>query len=310
MASKASFSLRLFELIFGLAASQLKGRKFPQAQRQLENRKYPSPALPPAYLRKRVHVQEQTIHGQAVYILSPRQDGKPIHVIYLHGGAYVYPLSFTHWLVIQEILKHTGASFTVPTYPLAPEHTYHETFPLLDEVYRQILQEHPDDQIVLCGDSAGAGLALAAVMDWRDRGLPLPHNLVLFSPWLDITMSNPQAAQAETQDGMLGIPGLVQCGEWWAGEDDPHSPKLSPIFGDLAGLPPIAVFIGTHDLFYPDVQMLAQKVEQSGGEIHLQVAPGGMHDYVMATFTPEAQAAYRYLAGVVGSRAAQGKGWI
>jgi len=296
MASKPSFSLRLFELIFGLVGNKFKASTFPKTKRQLEARKYRAPAS----LRRLVQLQEQSIYGQKVFMLSPRQNKQPIHIIFLHGGAYVYSLSFAHWLIIQEIIKHTGASLTAPTYPLAPEHTYHEAFPLLDQAYCQVLQEHPDDQIVLCGDSAGGGLALAAVMDWRDRGLPLPHRLVLFSPWLDISLSNPEAPAAEANDAVLGIPGLVQCGKWWAGGDDPRSPKLSPIFGNLAGLPPVEVFTGTHDLFYPDIRQFGEKGAQSGSQVNVHAVAGAMHDYVIATMSPEAQAAYRRLSGLCG----------
>lgn len=291
--------MRLFEFIFGLTGNKFKARTFPRTQRQLKHRKYPTPARISGSLRKLAHVREQTIHGQPVFTFSPRQNKQPIHLIYLHGGAYVYPLNFAHWMVVQELIQHIGCSVTVPIYPLAPEYTYQGAFTLMEKVYRDVLQSAPDEKIVLCGDSAGGGLALAAVMDWRDRSLPMPHRLALFSPWVDITLSNPEAVHAEKRDAMLGIPGLVQCGAWWAGGKDPRDPQLSPIYGDLAGLPPLDVFTGTHDLFCPDNQKLAQKVEQVGGEIHLQIEPGAMHDYLLATMSPEAQNAFRYLAEVL-----------
>lgn len=290
--------MRIFESIFRVAGSPLTAKSFPRAKRKIEKRTYPAPARPPTMLRKVADIQASAVNGQPVFRLSPHKNRQPIHIIFLHGGAYVYPLSFMHWLVIQELIQHLGCTVTVPTYPLAPEHTYRQAFPQIEEVYQQVRQKYPHDQIVLCGDSAGGGLALAAVLDWRDRGLPLPERLALFSPWLDISMSNPASAAAEANDVVLGISGLVQCGEWWAGGDDPHAPKLSPLFGNLADLPPLDVFTGTHDLLYPDVQKLAQKVALSGGEVHLQTAQAGIHDYVLATMTPEAQAAFHYLAGV------------
>lgn len=300
MSSTPSLSLRLFERIFGLVGNKFKARAFPKTKRQLETRQYPAPARIPARLRKLADVHEQTLHGQTVFTLSPRQNKQPVHLIYLHGGAYVYTLSFAHWLIIQELIHQIGCSMTVPIYPLAPEHTYQRAFSLVEEVYRGVLQAAPDEKIILSGDSAGGGLALAAVMDWRDRGLPLPHRLALFSPWLDITLSNPRAPAAEALDRVLGIPGLVQCGKWWAGGEDPRAPKLSPMFGDLAGLPPVDVFTGTHDLFYPDIMQFREKAAQSGSAVNAHTVAGGMHVYVIATMAPEAQETFRNLAEVLG----------
>ncbi len=194
-----------------------------------------------------------------------------------------------------------GASVTVPIYPLAPEHTYRAAFPELETVYRNVLRDHADEAIVLCGDSAGGGLALAQAHHYRDLGLRPPDRLVLFSPWLDITMSNPDAVAIEPHDALLGIPALVQCGRWWAGGDDPRSPLLSPIFGDLSGLPPIDVVHGTADLLIPDARKLKEKVSAAGGTIHLHEYPGAFHVFVSVPFLPEARDAFDHVAAVLDS---------
>jgi len=211
----------------------------------------------------------------------------------------VNPLVSAHWRIIRQLIEKTGAAVTVPVYPLAPEHNYRATYSLLEQVYREVLASTPAAQVVFCGDSAGGGLALGQALYYRDIGLPLPGRVVLFSPWLDITMCNPGAASGEKDDVMLALPGLIEAGQWWADGDDRRLPVLSPLFGDLSGLPPIDVFQGTHDLFIADSRLLAEKVGAAGGEIHLHEYEGAFHVFVRATFTPEARDAFEKVADAV-----------
>ena len=123
--------------------------------------------------------------------------------------------------------------------------------------------------------------------------------MILFSPWLDITMSNPDAVAIEHHDALLGIPALVQCGRWWAGGDDPRSPLLSPIFGDLSGLPPIDVYHGTADLLIADARKLNERVSAAGGTMYLLEYPGACHVFV--SVLPEARDAFDRVAAALHS---------
>lgn len=264
-------------------------------------RAYPDPAPIPRFLRERCDVREERVQGHPVFTLTPRngKSSEAMHLLYTHGGAYVSPIRIAHWWIIGRLLEATGATVTVPLYPLAPEHTYHPAYSLLEQVYRQVTAYTPPHRVILCGDSAGGGLALGQVLHYRNKGLPLPGRMILFSPWLDLTMSNPEAAAVEKDDLMLGLPGLIVAGKWWAGEDDPHRPLLSPLFGDLSGLPPLDVFQGTHDVFIADARKLQEKVTAAGGEIRLYEYPGAFHVFVGATWTPEAKDAFARIAATV-----------
>ena len=296
MVPAPSLLMRLTILFLKVQGNDLNARGFPRWRREVERRAYPSPARMPRDFHTRFRVQERQVNGQPVYVLLPSAESSQFTIIYTHGGAYVAALISAHWDIIGKLIERVGARVIVPIYPLAPEHNYRETFPLLEEVYRSALRDRPDDRIALCGDSAGGGLALAQAMHYRDLGLRLPDRVVLFSPWVDITMSNPGAAAVEPQDVILGSPGLVQCGRWWAGGDDPHSPLLSPIFGDLSGLPPIDIFQGTRDVLIADARKLCEKVTAAGGAIRLFEYPGAFHVFVGATFTPEAKDAFDHVA--------------
>ena len=293
-----SVSMRAVELFFRV---QGKGDRTDAnlLRKNYQGRVYPMVPSVSEGLRETCEITETQVQGQTVFRLTPKQGGAGLHIIYTHGGTYINELIEPHWDIIDQLIRHTGADVTVPIYPLAPEHTYKKTYSLLDEVYRNVIASTPAENVILCGDSAGGGLALGLAMHFRDLSLPLPGRVILFSPWLDITVSNPEIPGVEPFDPMLATPGPIEAGKWWAGGDDPRSPLLSPLFGNLSGLPPIDVFIGTHDITFPDTRVLKRKVATAGGEINHYEYPGAIHVFVGATFTPEAKDAFGKIAEAV-----------
>ena len=293
-----SLSMGFAKLVLRLMRNDFK-HNLPRWQKMVESRSHSLPTPMPERFRKHYEVGEQAVNGRPVYTISPRQ-GKPTgNILYTHGGGYVIPLSVFHWGIIQALVEKLGARVIVPAYPLAPEQPYQAAFDQLETVYRNLLITYADQPVLLCGDSAGGGLALAQVFRYRQLGLPLPQRIVLFSPWLDISMSNPAAAAVEAQDILLSIPFTLQCGEWWAGGDNPRDPLLSPIFGDLSALPPVDIFQGTHDLLIADARLLEEKITEAGGEVNLYEYGGAFHVFVGATFTPEAKHVYSQIANAM-----------
>jgi monoterpene epsilon-lactone hydrolase len=247
-------------------------------------------------VRECCDIREDRVLGQVVYTIAPRSNASGWHILYTHGGGFVNPLIKPHWDIVEALIKATGATVTVPIYPLAPEHQYTETFRLLEQVYKGLLQHVAPNRIIFCGDSAGGNLALTQALNYRERGLSLPAVLILFSPWVDLTLSNLDAQAIEQSDPMLRISATQQYGRWWAGSTDPRAPFLSPINADLRGLPPIHVYIGTDDVLLPDARKLRERVTAAGGQIQFHEYPGAFHVFVGATFTPEARDAYRKIA--------------
>lgn len=254
----------------------------------------------PLSLRRLCRVHEETVAGFPVITLTP---GKPSgrELIYLHGGAYVFPLREAHWWIISALIRRTGATVTVPLYGLAPWHSVAEALPFVDAVHQAVARRAPGGRVFVAGDSAGGGLALAHVMDRRDRGQSQPRSLFLFAPWVDCTMSNPGIAALDRQDPMLDVPGLVYCARLWARGLPLDSWQVSPISGTLAGLAPVHLFQGGRDLLLPDAKRFALKAAAASLPVELEVAPAGFHVYVAATFTPEARSALDRVAGVINS---------
>jgi epsilon-lactone hydrolase len=260
------------------------------------SRTYPSPAPIPASLAEKVNVTEETTGGHKVFTLIPKTNVSKRHVIYYHGGAYVNDMAGPHWDIIGALIDATGATVTVPIYPLAPEQNHRSAFAFLADVYRDVLTKAAASDVVFAGDSAGGGLALGQAIEFRDQNLPMPRRIILFSPWLDLTLADPEARKLETKDVMLAVDALRMCGDWWAGGDDPRLPRLSPLYADLKGLPPIELYQGTNDIFVVDARSFVKKVQAAGGTIHYGEYKGGFHVFVGATFTPEAKDVFRRIA--------------
>lgn len=249
-------------------------------------------------VRRVATVEEARVGEVGVVTLRPRRAPSGVHVVYLHGGAYVHPVLTTHWNLLARLVRASGAVVTVPLYGLAPAHDVDEVLPLLDAVLEDVRRASPS-RVVVAGDSAGGALALVAAMRERDAGRPVPDALVLFSPWVDALLDSPAVAEVAPFDPMLGRDGLVAAGRWWAGDRGPASPEVSPVRGDLSGLPPVSAYAGDRDLLTPDVKRLVHGVTAAGGRAELRLYRGAFHVFVGAPWTPEARRALRHAASVV-----------
>lgn len=294
--ARAEGSLRQrFARLF-LRATRKPAASVAEFSQRFEGRTYPPAAPVPASLISLCNVKESLVDGRSVIELTPRRRGTAWHVMYTHGGAFVNPLQAAHWKIVEEIVKATGASITVPLYGLAPEHGHIEAVDFLEKVYLGIVSRVPADRIVLCGDSAGGNLALTQAIRYRDRALPSPGRVVLFSPWLDLGLENPEAKMLEPQDVMLRIEWLREAGRWWSQGVNVAEPHLSPIHATFTGLAPIDIYQGTLDLFLPDARRLHDEVRAVRGKVQMFVTEGGFHVFMGATFTPEARAVYSQMA--------------
>ena len=245
---------------------------------------------PPASLRRRHLVTVRTVEGFPCYTVALRSVTAPAKaLVYLHGGAYVSEIVRADWRFISR-LADAGCQAEIPIYGLAPQHTYRDAFPAITAVHRALLDRFDPHAVFWAGDSAGGGLALAVTQTLPTAGLAPPARLILLSPWLDITMSNPGIAQIAPRDPWLSPAGLIECRRAWAGGDDPRDPRLSPINGPLDGLPPLDLFTGTAEIFRPDVRLLAQRATDAGIPVRLTEADGAFHVYPLAP-VPEARTA-------------------
>lgn len=249
------------------------------------DRSLPTRVVPGFSRRWSVHTED--LAGFPVHTLSPRDVATRRTVLYIHGGAYMAPIDPFHVRYVTRLAGRLGARIVLPDYPLAPEHTWRDSFEPLLDLAAGLLAE---PGAVLAGDSAGGGYALALALGLRDRGLGQAERMLLHSPWVDLTLSAPGTAAAAAWDPWL-FPGKARAyAAWWAGADEPTRPELSPGLGDLAGLPPTLMQYGTRDLLAPGCQELARRAADAGWALTADEQPGLLHVYALMP-VPEARAA-------------------
>ena len=204
--------------------------------------------VPPFFLTPGLDVRRDQFDGEPVWTLQPKNPtGK--YVVALHGGAYVAQASLFHWWTYTDMARQTGATVVVPLYPLIPKGgTAGVVVPQTADFIAQMIQSHGAENVSVIGDSAGGGLAVAAVQELVRRGSPTPARMVLLAPWLDVTMSDSRSWAIDPKDPLLDVRSLQDDGRKWAGNLDPADPLASPLYGSLAGLPPTTVFSGSLDL--------------------------------------------------------------
>ncbi len=193
-----------------------------------------------------------------------------------------------HWRLLATLINRGDVTATVPLYPLAPEHTYRDTSPLLLALYQYLCDTLPPEYLTIMGDSAGGGIALSLVQQAVAFGLPHPKQTILTSPWLDITCQNPAIRERDRSDPVLTSAGLLAAARWWAGGDDPSSPVLSPLNGPLAGIGPLLLAVGTDDSLYPDTLLLRERALAAGVDLEFIEQEGLAHLFIFAPI-PEAK---------------------
>lgn len=245
---------------------------------QKKIRKSERPYRLPVFLRFKTTIDEKDTDGQKVYYLNRGSESDTL-MVYLHGGAFVDEITPFHWKAIDRIAHLSGCQVVVPLYELMPFATHKEAFTFVEDVYAHLLLEYPDKKIVFMGDSAGGGLALSVCEHFAKENICLPDKLVLFSPWLDVSMSNPEMTELSNRDIMLSPPGLKVYGKHWAGSLDTKDYRVSPMFGDVDRLDNVILFAGSEEIFYPDIKIFYEKLKNAGKKCRLCVGENLGHAY-------------------------------
>lgn len=235
----------------------------------------------PSSISKKLDIQLRETDGRKVWTLAPKNVTETAVVIFLHGGAYYANLTRMHWRLIEQLVSSTRLRFIVPDYPLAPEHTYIDTYQCMDQVYAQVIEEYPNAPVVLMGDSAGGGLALGFAQQLSTQSIQQPHRSILLSPWLDVTMTNPEIANLEHRDKILSAKGLKIAGAAYAGTTELTDFRVSPLYGPLSLPGRISVFTGTNDLLLADARRLKQLLDQQQLDCDYYEYPEMVHDWTL-----------------------------
>lgn len=225
-------------------------------------------------------------------------DGRTI--LYLHGGAYVAGSHGTHRGLAATLARLADADLLLPEYRLAPEHRFPAAVDDALATWRWLLEEHGADptRCVFAGDSAGGGLAVALAVAARDEGLPLPAGIACLSPWTDLTGSGGSLHTNDDVDIWLDGPLIAPAARLYA-PDEPDHPLASPLFADLAGLPPMLVHVGGDEVLLDDARRLVHKARLAGVDASLGEFEGMWHVFQAIPGVPESRRSLREVGGFV-----------
>ncbi|MFG2044564.1 alpha/beta hydrolase [Dactylosporangium sp. NPDC048998] len=208
--------------------------------------------------------------------IRPPVTGRPV-LLYLHGGFYCIGSARSHLHLAGLLADLAGAACLVLDYRRGPEHPFPAAVTDALAAMEAIRAVAPLSPVVIAGDSAGGGLAVSVATRLRDDGARAPDLLVLFSPWTDLTCSFRSHRELAPADPVLATEDLLEMAARYAGGVDPRHPEISPVFADLAGLPPVLVQVGGQEVLLDDALMLVEGIRTAGGDAVLHHWPHMFH---------------------------------
>ena len=203
-------------------------------------------------------------------------------ILYLHGGAFIYPPVFFHWRFLHDLALRTHCDALLPVYPKSPEYDCEYSVKTLLEYYKSISDLGQYDEIHLVGDSAGACLCLVVAQEAFKNGWQKPTSSTLLSPCVDLSHTKEKEMMAlQDRDSMLQYDRIVILNAIWQGQLSAQHPWVSPVFGDLCGVDNLNVYFGSDEILQPDDLFLKEMYEKAGKKGHFHEYEGMFHTFAM-----------------------------
>jgi acetyl esterase/lipase len=239
-----------------------------------------------------VQVEQVDAGGVPSELLTAEGATRDRVVVHFHGGAYIAGGLGSHRGFAAKLSAATGGSVLLVDYRLAPEAPFPAALDDAMAAYRWVIGEGlgvQPEAVVVSGDSAGGGLTAALLPVVRDESLPLPGGAVLLSPWTDLACSGASHATEGDRDPFCSTGMLAQAAAAYAGDVALTDPRISPLYADLSGLPPMLVHVGDAEVLRDDSVQLAARAKRAGTPVELYVGPNMVHVWhLFADVAPEA----------------------
>ena len=244
-----------------------------------ENRR---PVRVPRYFRG-YFTEEKFIASTGFEMQVFRHDEKKRRLIlYLHGGAFIYPPVFFHWRFLHDLCLRTHCDALLPVYPKSPEYTCEFSVKTLLDFYKSLSDSKQYDEIHFVGDSAGACLCLVLAQEAHKNGWQKPTTTTLLSPCVDLSHTREADMRAlQDKDTMLQLDRVIMLNAIWQGDLPVKHPWVSPVFGDFSDVDNLYVYYGSNEILQPDDLFLKETYEKTGKTGHFYEYEGMFHTFAM-----------------------------
>lgn len=251
-------------------------------------------------LPKGIQTKQETINMVLSEWIIPAHAMKDKLIFYVHGGGYVSGSCNDHRGVVSKIAEKTGITNLMYEYGLAPENPFPAALNDSLGVYREVLDRgYKAENIIIMGESAGGGLCLAILLALKENKIPMPKAAVAISPWTDLSCSS---ESYRTKNNVSVAP--LNCwhvfSRYYTVNDNVKNPYISPLFGNLKGLPPVYLNAGENDELFDDSKRFYEKARTEGVDIHFKEGKGMIHCYpLLAPMFCEATEAMNEIVGFI-----------
>lgn len=296
----SSIQSRIIKFIFYSSQKKNVSRNRSVAEQRAEMDAYAKNAK----ISKFVHIDRTQIADVPCEIFTPENSPEDKFILYVHGGAYNAGSFTCYSPFVAHFAEKCNVNAILIGYRLAPEAPFPAALEDVVSVYRSMIESGKQgSDIIIGGDSAGAGLSIAAMLSFKEYGLPMPNACVALSPWVDLTNSGETFETKAKLDCMLIQKELDEAALMYANGVDIKHPLISPLFADLSGLSPIFIQVGTDEILLADSTRLVEKAQEAGVEITIKVWKGMFHIWhMMERFMPEAKQAMNELCTFIQHR--------
>jgi acetyl esterase/lipase len=280
-------------LLFRTTVKQLMAHLGTGPAAQLKKMKSLTDNVPPNVTAKDVEFNS----FRARWIKPKGQAATKKTILMLPGGGFFFPASSWHTSMLASVCRKAKCQGLLVHYRLAPDHPFPAGLEDAVNAYKYLLEQGiaPED-IVLMGDSAGGGLSLSLLLAIRDEGLPMPKAATLISPLADLSFSTPSRDFNRWRDPMLPTRRKMEAFQLYTGDTPSDDPLLSPIYGDLSGLPPLYAHVSSTEILLDDTLRVARKARAAGVEVEVEVWEGLPHVWHLCAFMPESDKALTHIA--------------
>lgn len=220
-------------------------------------------------------------------------------LIFVHGGAFISGPAQHHWNAIKKIATETNYKIWMCDYPKAPEHNIAQINENIDAIYKTALENFSPDQISCIGDSAGGTLVTSLIQRLIKKNINLPNKVILVSPVMDASMTNPEIEKVDLIDPMLSKAGVVSAKKMCVGSDNLKNEMISPLYGSFEKFPQSVLFLAENDITYPDQKLLVRRLIDVNNNPKVIIGKNMPHIWPFLPVMKESKDALKEIIGIL-----------